>query len=44
MQQEQPAEEPPTQKTFKGYEIPVPLKKDVMDFFKKAARGAPKKN
>ncbi len=33
--QEQPAA---TQKTDKGYEIPVPSKKDVMDFFKKAAR------
>ena len=32
---DQPA---PTQKTLKGYEIPVPSKKDVMDFFKKAAR------
>ena len=37
--QEQPAsEESPKQKTFRGYEIPVPLKKDVMAFFKKAAR------
>ena len=36
-------EQPPaaTQKTPKGYEIPVPSKQDVMGFFKKVAK--PKK-
>ncbi len=36
-------EQPPaaTQKTHKGYEIPVPTKGQVMDFFKKVAK--PKK-
>lgn len=43
--QEQPpaSEDQPTQKTFKGYEIPVPTKREVMDFFKKAAGATPKK-
>ena len=39
---QQPAEEQPTQKTFRGYEIPVPKKREVMDFFKKAARATKK--
>lgn len=38
MQQPAPEEQPATQKTFKGYEIPVPKKREVMDFFKRAAR------
>jgi hypothetical protein len=38
VQPEQPA---PTQKTPKGYEIPVPTKDQVFGFFKKVAR--PKK-
>jgi hypothetical protein len=38
VQQEQPA---PTQKTPKGYEIPVPTRDQVFGFFKKVAR--PKK-
>jgi hypothetical protein len=33
--QEQPA---PTQKTPKGYEIPVPTKDTVLSFFKKVAK------
>jgi hypothetical protein len=36
--QEQPA---PTQKTLRGYEIPVPTRGQVMGFFKKVAK--PKK-
>jgi hypothetical protein len=36
------ADEQPTQKTPKGYEIPVPTKAEVMGFFKKVA-GAPKR-
>jgi hypothetical protein len=36
--QDQPA---PTQKTPKGYEIPVPTRDQVMGFFKKVAK--PKK-
>lgn len=35
---QQPA---PTQKTLKGYEIPVPTREQVFGFFKKVAR--PKK-
>jgi hypothetical protein len=34
--------QPPTQKTAKGYEIPVPSKEDVMAFFKKVARATKK--
>jgi hypothetical protein len=39
MQEDQPA----TQKTAKGYEIPVPSKSEVMAFFKKVARATPKR-
>jgi hypothetical protein len=38
---QQPATDEPKQTTPKGYEIPVPLRKDVFSFFKKVAR--PKK-
>jgi hypothetical protein len=33
--QEQRAEDEPTQKTPKGYEIPVPQRKDLRDAFRK---------
>ena len=36
-----PADGEPTQKTPKGYEIPVPKRQDVMDFFRKVVK--PKK-
>ena len=36
-----PAEDEPKQKTPKGYEIPVPKRQDVMDFFRKVVK--PKK-
>jgi hypothetical protein len=32
----------PKEKTPKGYEIPVPKKKDVLDALKKAAKPIPK--
>ena len=38
--QEQPA---PTQKTPKGYEIPVPTRGQVFGFFKKVTQPKPKK-
>jgi len=34
----------PTQKTAKGYEIPVPKKKDVLRVLKKSAQPLPKKD
>lgn len=35
-------EQPATQRTDKGLEIPVPKRSDVMDAFKKALRQKPK--
>jgi hypothetical protein len=41
MQEQEPAV---TQKTLKGYEIPVPTREQVMGFFKKVAKPKPQKN
>lgn len=35
---EEREEEPNTQKTEQGYEIPVPRRKDVLDVFERASR------
>jgi hypothetical protein len=35
---EKPVQQPATQKTPKGYEIPVPTRKTIFDAFKKIAK------
>lgn len=36
---QQPAEDQPTQKTLKGHPIPLPKRSEVMDAFRKIAKG-----
>lgn len=39
----QEPEPKPTQKTLKGYEIPLPKRSEIMDAFKKIAKPKPEK-
>lgn len=41
-EQEPMQEQPATQRTEKGLEIPIPKRSDVLDAFKKALRPKPK--
>lgn len=38
-----PENREPTQKTLKGYEIPLPKRSEIMDAFKKIAKSKPEK-